>query len=160
MNIFVLYQDPILAAKHQIDKHIVKMPLETAQLLSSAFEPGEAPYKRSHYNHPSNKWCRESKENYLWLIEHGLGLGDEFKGRYGKEHKSVEVILWCKKNIKKLNFEKKELTDFAQAMPIEYKDPSAVKAYRNYYLGAKKDIASWKRNKPDWWVEIGAPSEN
>ena len=84
MNIFVLDYNPKRAAQMQCDKHVVKMPLETAQILCSAFEPGTAPYKRTHYNHPCSVWGRESKVNYKWLIEHGLALSDEYTYRYGK----------------------------------------------------------------------------
>lgn len=97
MNIFILSKDPIIAAQMQCDKHVVKMILETAQLLCSPFEKGEAPYKRSHFNHPSAIWTRENKSNYEWLITHGLALCEEYTFRYGKEHKSKQVILWCKK---------------------------------------------------------------
>ena len=53
MNIFILSEDPVDAAVAQLDKHIVKMPLETAQMLCAAYPVGVAPYKKTHYNHPS-----------------------------------------------------------------------------------------------------------
>ena len=65
MNIFVLDNDPFKAAEYQCDKHVVKMVLETAQLLCSAHET--APYKRTHYNHPCAIWTRSSLSNYMWL---------------------------------------------------------------------------------------------
>ena len=70
MNIFVLHKDPVVAAQMQCDKHVVKMLLESAQMLCSPFEPGSAPYRRSHYNHPCSKWARESSSNYQWLWDH------------------------------------------------------------------------------------------
>ena len=74
MNIFVLDKNPIRAAKMACDKHVVKMILESAQMLCSVQPEGTAPYKRSFYNHPCTKWVRESDANYDWLIEHGLAL--------------------------------------------------------------------------------------
>ena len=49
MNIFYVDSDPVIAAQQLVDKHVVKMPLETAQLLCSAFPQGAAPYRRNHY---------------------------------------------------------------------------------------------------------------
>ena len=93
MNIFVLDYDPVKAALFQCDKHIVKMPLETAQLLCSAFKDVSTPYKKTHLNHPCAKWARKSKHNYEWLILHGLALCDEYQYRYKKTHQSKKVIL-------------------------------------------------------------------
>jgi hypothetical protein len=96
LNIFVLDKDPEKAAKYQCDKHVIKMILETAQLLCSVFEPGQAPYKRTHYNHPSAVWTRASRANYMWLIEHGEALCYEYTRRYNKTHKSEFVFQWCR----------------------------------------------------------------
>ena len=154
MNIFVLDLDPNKAALAQIDKHIIKMPLESAQLLCSAFEPGIAPYKRTHYNHPCGVWTRQSCENFVWLAWHGLALADEYTFRYGKVHASRAVILWCLQNVERVQFDSTGLTPFAQAMPDEYKRADPVEAYRAYYRGAKAAIASWKpvRGQPEWWT--------
>lgn len=91
MNIFVLDYCPVKSAQMQCDRHVVKMPLETAQLLCSAYPNDNAPYKRTHYNHPCSIWARKSENNYLWPIEHGLALCLEYNFRYGKNHKSREV---------------------------------------------------------------------
>jgi hypothetical protein len=152
MNIFILSKDPHLAAQMQCDKHVVKMVLETAQLLCSAFPQGTAPYKRSHYNHPSATWIRESKQNYEWLITHGLALCDEYQFRYGKTHKSKEVILWCQKHYAKLKLPNIGLTAFKQVVKDNCLSPNAVSAYRKYYLQEKRAIAKWtKRAPPRWW---------
>jgi len=89
MNIFVLSSDPIEAAQMLCGKHVVKMPLESAQLLCSPYPKGAAPYRRTHYNHPCAVWARESLGNYLWLVEHGLALCDEFNSRYKKKNISA-----------------------------------------------------------------------
>jgi hypothetical protein len=153
MNIFYLHQDPSVAARYQCDKHVVKMTLETAQLLCSPFEPDQAPYKRAHYNHPSAKWCRESKSNYEWLLKHGFELCREYTRRYGKIHKSQDVIEWCELNYDNLIFEKEELTPMPQCMPEEYKSIDPVEAYRTYYLKDKIYFAKWNYSeKPEWWI--------
>lgn len=149
MNIFVLDNDPFKAAEYQCDKHVVKMVLETAQLLCSAHET--APYKRTHYNHPCAIWTRSSLANYMWLCEHGLGLAREYAFRYNKVHKSTEVIEWARLNMP--NILNLGLLPFAQAMPDKYKNPDAVTAYRNYYMNEKARLATWKySNAPAWYV--------
>jgi hypothetical protein len=151
MNIFVLDENPIAAAKFACDKHVVKMILESAQLLCSVHPEGTAPYKRTHYNHPCTKWTRESEHNYDWLISHAYALCLEYTKRYGKVHKSQQVIKWCDENRPKLP--QCGPTPFAQAMPEQYKNDDIVEAYRAYYLGEKKRFATWKTEIPYWFVE-------
>ena len=155
MNIFVLDYDPVKAAKMQCDKHVVKMSLETAQLLCSAFPKGKAPYKQTHVNHPCSIWCRNSKANYLWLITHGIALCDEYQFRYNKVHKSKKVILWCKKNIRTLKFQKKKKTHFALCFSERFKIGNAVQSYRKYYKTEKHTISAWKklRERPKWFYD-------
>lgn len=149
MNIFILDNSPEFAAKYQCDKHVVKMVLETAQLLCSAHET--APYKRTHYNHPCAIWTRSSMSNYDWLVRHGLALAREYAFRYNKIHKSTEVIEWAWQN--KPNILDLGLLPFAQAMPDQYKDPDAVVAYRNYYMKEKARLATWKFCDTPHWFE-------
>lgn len=155
MNIFFLDENPTMSARYHVDKHVVKMILETAQLLCSVHHvtdqvTAQVPYKLSHKNHPCAIWARESLSNYLYLCELGLELGKEYTYRYGKRHKSIDVINWCivnKPNIPDIGFTKP-----AMAMPDEFKVDSVVESYRNYYIGAKIDLASWKnREKPFWF---------
>jgi len=143
MNIFVLDTDPQIAARFMCNKHVVKMILESAQMLCSAFENGEAPYRRAYYNHPCTKWARESKANYEWLLAHAYELCDEYFLRYGKIHKSLDVIDWCDNHSHELNLPDIGLTTFAQAMPDEYKNDDVVQAYRDYYNGEKAYFAKW-----------------
>lgn len=156
MNIFILDLDVKKCAQYHVDKHVVKMILETAQLLCGVHWVTETlhsiPYKLSHKNHPCSIWSRESLSNYLYLCELGLELCNEYTYRYGKRHKSQDVIEWClvnKPKIKDIGF-----TEPAKAMPDEYKVKSVVESYRNYYMGAKSDFAKWKnREKPCWFEE-------
>lgn len=153
MNIFILDKDPVKAAQMQCDKHVVKMILETAQLLCSPYPSGIAPYKRTHYNHPCSIWVREAKDNYIWLYEHGKALLDEYTFRYGKHHKSAAVIDWCFNNMSQLNLPK-GFTEFKVCMPDELKKSCPVESYRNYYNISKASLAKWNngRNKPTWFT--------
>jgi len=154
MNIFYVNQDPVIAAQQLVDKHVVKMPLETAQMLCSAFSQGEAPYRRTHYNHPSTVWSRASYDNYMWLVAHGLALCDEYNYRYGKEHKSKSIINWCRDNVEKISFKQTGFSDPPQCIPDDSKDSDHVKAYQTYYNKHKSYIFSWKNRTPPEWINI------
>ena len=79
----------------------------------------------------------------------------EYTRRYGKVHKSIYAIEWCGKNYHRLNLPKTGLTPFAQAMPEEYKNDCAIKAYRAYYNGEKAYFATWKTRKtPEWFQPV------
>lgn len=153
MNIFYLDSNPTLCAKYHNDKHVVKMILETAQLLCGVHWVigKEAPYKLSHKNHPCSIWVRSSLENYLWLCELGLELCEEYTYRYGKKHKSQYIIEWClynKPTIPDLPF-----FEPPKAMPDDYKVKDVTESYRNYYIGAKRYFCVWKnREVPKWFV--------
>ena len=98
MNIFVVDEDPVVAAQQLCDKHVVKMILESAQMLCTvALEHGyeDAPYKKAHPKHPCTLWAGKSAENWQWLITHGLAMAEEYTRRYGRQHKSEAVIRWC-----------------------------------------------------------------
>jgi len=157
MNIFFLDYDVKQCAKDHCDKHCVKMILETAQLLCSAHHmtpqvTPQVPYKLAHKNHPCSIWVRESLSNYLYLCELGLELCNEYTSRYGKRHKSQDVIEWCITN--KANICDKGFTEPPKAMPEEYKVSDVVQSYRNYYNGEKIKFAKWKNGyKPVWLKE-------
>lgn len=152
MNIFILDRDTQLCAGYHLDKHVVKMPLESAQMLCTAviFHGGTAPYKQAHKNHPCSIWTRETRQNFLWLVDLGLELCHEYRFRYGKVHKCYHIINQCfrlSKHIPESSF-----TDFAQAMPDKYKCHDAVDAYRAYYIHDKASMAAWRdRDIPEWW---------
>ena len=148
MNIFYLHQSPYLSAKVQYNKHVVKMVLESAQMLCTAHhvygneeQKLNVPYKQAHLNHPSTIWTRQCRSNYRWLYLHMLALGNEYTERYGKIHRTIEK---CAKflNVPPVHIPKGEFTEPPQAMPDQYKVPGcSVTAYWNYYEGEKYTIA-------------------
>ena len=153
MNIFVLSIDPQEAAEWHVDKHVVKMPLESAQLLCTALGCNGflAPYKQAFVKHPCSIWATKTKSNFSWLCELGLALCKEFTYRYGGEHACEKVIRYCK-DVKFLMPEG-PLTSFAQAMPDEYKDSCPFKAYREYYIKGKAHLSTWKNRDKPWWYK-------
>jgi hypothetical protein len=153
MNIFYLDTDPRVCAEYHNDKHVVKMILETAQLLCGAhwMTGGFAPYKLSHKNHPCAIWVREDRHNYEWLCELGVALCEEYTHRYGKTHKSSEIIYWCIENPPHIPAVK--FTHPPLAMPIDYKVDCHIQSYRNYYMGEKRSFCKWTdRTEPNWFV--------
>jgi hypothetical protein len=153
MNIFVLDLDPRKCATYHSNSHVVKMILETAQLLCGVHHMtgSDAPYKLSHKNHPCAIWARECMENYVWLCDLGIELCKEYTYRYGKRHKSQDIIEWCMINLPNIE-EKGVLTPFKLAMPDECKVGDPVESYREYYNVFKKDFAKWKnRDTPKWF---------
>tara|TARA_Y100001973_G_C5179846_1_gene324179 strand:- start:359 stop:835 length:477 start_codon:yes stop_codon:yes gene_type:complete len=149
MNIFVLNTHPEKAAKMQHNKHVVKMVLESTQMLCSAFDPKHnPPYKKAYINHPCTVWARTSKENYEWLLLHALSLAIEYTYRYNKEHASEKVIGWCWNNYETLiDFPKQGKTTRPLAMPDIYKTDDVVESYINYYIGEKLTNAQWTRRQ-------------
>jgi len=152
MNIFVLDTNPKKAAEYHCDKHVIKMILETAQLLCGAcwMSGREAPYKLTHKNHPCAIWAREAVTNWAWLNDLGLRLCEEYTKRYKKVHKCESII----KNLEGPWLPSKARTPFPQAMPEQYRDPNPVTAYRNYYIYEKAYMARWdKLNNTPWWFK-------
>lgn len=141
MNIFVLDLNINKCTQYHVNKHVVKMILESAQMLSNChyYDDNTGPYKKIHYNHPCSIWVRSSKQNYKWLYCLFLSLLDEYTFRYEKIHKCsrlIDVLKICPDYISDL-----KLTPFAQAMPDKYKHRDIVTAYRQYYLGEKSFIS-------------------
>jgi hypothetical protein len=157
MNIFVLDQTASGSAEAQCDRHVVKMTLETAQLLSTAVNElgGSAPYKTTHRNHPCAVWARATLGNFNWLLCHGLALATEYTFRYGKVHKSQAVIEQCGELVKAFTFfTDPTMTQHPLTMPDRYKSACPVASYRDYYRHDKKQIAQWNKQRvqPAWWA--------
>lgn len=152
MNIFILDKEIEKCAQYHCDQHVVKMILESVQMLCTALnKKGFAtPYKSTHIKHPCVLWVEESLENFLWLKNLAIALNTEYRFRFERDtdHKSILVL----NQISNYNYDNRGLTEFAQAMPDKYKIPgNAVKAYRQFYLGEKMGFAKWtKRSAPGW----------
>lgn len=157
MNIFYLDPDPVIAARYHADKHVIKMILESAQLLSTTHHIAQSSqetldniYKPTHFNHPSTIWVRQSKANYLWLFSLFLALIDEYAFRFGKTHKSAELIPYLEKVPDALS--DALFSPPTPAMNEEYLvDGDSLLSYRNYYRLAKSHLFAWtKRERPEW----------
>lgn len=166
MNIFALDDGPINSAIWQHDKHVVKMTLEAAQMLSQAIRlrpdwleacpDPKALYGSTHVHHPCSKWVRHSEANLRWLIAHGLALADEYALRFGGRHASKRIIQIAEDTALALVPSVDPQSPFAMAMPDAYKDDDPVIAYRLYYLYEKCHVdTKWTRRDhlPDWLLD-------
>jgi len=169
MNLFILFDTPAEAAQAHCDKHVIKMILETCQMLYTAHwtaaypqllvksqkvlelpasledapkrKTGEPGYKKAHVNHPCTKWIRASLQNYMFACDLGIALGEEYKYRWHKKNKEHS----CEQHVRWLKANPPPLpaiglTRFAVAMDDVYKNSDdPIQCYRNYYLTAKKD---------------------
>lgn len=178
MNIFYLSTDPVQSAQWMVDKHVVKMILESAQLLCTAHRildgrmtAGKSKtgrnvkrfilddardavlYSATHVNHPSAIWARTAVENYNWLYEHFYALGQEYTYRYGKTHKCFQGDLSYMLQSPPFNLKQYDMTPMPSAMDDQYKistDP--IINYRNYYQYGKQRMHSWKNRQPPEWI--------
>lgn len=161
MNRFILDHNPEKAAMYHSDKHVVKMILEEAQMLSTAHhlsfsgiteDFASRIYKPTHKNHPCSVWVRQSEQNYLWALSLFAALCKEYSHRYGKIHKSFSLYPHLSQMPK--HMPSVGLTPFPQAMPDYCKRESSIEAYRVYYVMEKSGIAKWtNRSEPEWWNE-------
>lgn len=153
MNIFFLDKDPIEAARQYCDKHCIKIILEVAQMLSSAYPPGQSPYRHTHLNHPMSVWVRSNRGNFEWALRHGLALCREYTARYGRIHKTQEKLEWIQNNPPLL--ETGSFTNPPQCFGkyVECRSQDFVDGYRKYYQTAKRDIATWKNTQPPSWFK-------
>lgn len=161
MNIFYLSNEPEKCAQQHCDKHVVKMILETAQLLSNAHHMLDGDqvirpiYKLTHKNHPSAVWVRASATHYKWLWLLLVELCKEYTHRYGKVHKVerdglINTLKTPPQNISASPV----MSEPPPAMPDEYKSSDVIQSYRNYYRGAKRSFARWtNREVPTWFIE-------
>jgi hypothetical protein len=169
VNIFYLDADPAQAAFAHCDKHVVKMILEYAQLLSTAHHEFKSEYispnppiiddngqhislyKPTHRNHPSAIWVRQSPRHYSWTLACLYALSGEYTWRYGKTHKTTRLFPLLTNAPKTLRDCADTFSPPPQCMPDEYKHADTVQAYRNYYNGAKRSILKYtKREQPTW----------
>ena len=158
MNIFYLDRDPVIAAQMMCDKHVVKMILESAQMLSTAhricggntYADKVGLYKLTHMNHPSCKWVRADQHNYMWVYNHMIALMKEYTYRYGKHHTTERLIEPLRQPSTwrwGLNF-----IEPPQCMPEHCRGNDTVLAYQTYYILEKSNFATWKRrNTPEWF---------
>ena len=153
MNIFVLDEEVEKCAEYHCDKHVIKMILESAQMMSAVVRLNghDTGYKLTHKNHPCTIWARKSLSNYIWLKSLISLLNSEYRYRYDKSvnHKSFDMAM----SLPMPDLPVIGLTPFAQAMPEQYRNKNAVKAYRDYYNNEKSSFLTWTKRKTPKWID-------
>ena len=172
MNIFALDRNPRIAAEMMCDQHIVKMIVESIQMLSAVIDMnykdrykgadssppsqtlGLYGYPKSVCKHPCTLWLAESRGNYKWLIKHTRAMCLEYSKRYNKSHASEGLVMVCEAQEQYLDFLYHRKTEFVQAMPDQAKKKDPIKGYRNFYNLYKFAFARWQKTRPapDWYV--------
>lgn len=153
MNIFVTSKSPLTCAQEHCNVHVVKMILETAQLLSTAhveLDGTQVAYKATHKNHPSALWVRKERSNYLWAFDLFDALLDEYTYRTGKVHKSTDFREILSRPPENISERFGCLTHFPKAMPDEFKQKCVETSYQDY-LNAK--FAEWRSRERPMKVE-------
>ena len=179
MNIFYLNKEPWVCAEMHCDKHVCKMIVEYAQLLSTAHRvlDGEQYidnssgrrikrwkhpdlqmeknlYKASFINHPSAVWVRKSKDNYRYLSNLWYELSLEYEYRYKKVHETFKKLRFYL-SLYPINIDWHiGLTEMPQCIPDDVKTDNAIDAYRNYYVQYKKSFAKWTDRPTPKFMEV------
>ena len=175
MNIFFLSFDPKECACMHVDKHVVKMILESAQILCTSHrvldgkliiegrkkryrlpndEVDGRLYAATHVNHPSTKWTRQCAENYQWLFSLFMELLKEYTFRYQKSHACTALVPFLQHAPGNID----SSTPFEPpwpAMPDEFKIPGdSMASYRQYYNVGKRHLHKWKGRDVPLWITI------
>lgn len=158
MNRFVLHEDPNVAATHHCDKHVVKMILEEAQMLSSVHRrygsTDERLYRATHAKHPCTLWAGETAGNYRWAYSLLVALCREYTHRYGKQHATERLLSVLAEP--PVGLPDGPRTQWPQAMPDDLRGDDPIEAYRAYYVRDKAGFAKWtSRPVPEWYDHAG-----
>lgn len=158
MNIFVLDSNPATAAEMLCDRHVVKMIVESAQIMATVHHRygSLATYRSTHEHHPCTLWAGNSAHNYAWLLAHAKAMCCEYTARYGRKHKT-EYYVFGELHALPRGIPVVGQTPFAQAMPDQYRDIDPVLAYRRYYIGSKAEICKWTNRDVPAWFEYRMP---
>jgi len=176
MNIFVLHDDPEVCARYHVDKHVVKMIVESAQMLSTVMRERaniDFGYKSCYINHPCTRWAGETFGNWHWLLKLGIWLGREYTHRFGKRHATSDVLLGVRDHMHRMSNrlpvqyvpkfgpflacnnrgtvlgDDSGMSPFYACVSERFKKYDPVTAYRLYYYFQKVRLHKWtKRGVP------------
>jgi len=148
MNIFAVDHDPYVCAATLDDKRVVKMVMETAQLLSNALPAEDRPYRPTHLNHPCSIWVSSNQLHFDWALTLFKALSDEYTKRYGKYHQYLNDLgLFRKFSECEVKWLPEET--FTKCVPERFQHLPTFQAYKET-LAAK-----WAADKrtPTWYRE-------
>lgn len=164
MNLFYLDKNPKKCAEYHCDKHVCKMIVETAQMLSTAHHTNKNVsfalinnlYKPSYIHHPMTKWIGHTRGNYEYAHELLKYLLEQYTYRYKKTHACERLLSPLR--IKPRFIDSGGFYDPPQCMPEQYQitrtsEDFTVRAYRNYYISEKKQFAKWNHSIQPFWFK-------
>jgi hypothetical protein len=173
VNIFILDNDPLVAARMHCDQHVSKMHTEGIQMLVSMLQRynvlhdvrtvAGTIHRGGYANHPCTRWVGDSVENYKWTAKYVWALAVEHRRRFGKTPASMRQLYSVERAANTITdhvWLNTPQTPYALAMPDSYHGPDAVAAYRAYYIGEKSGMARWAKNvqPPTWYrAALGEP---
>lgn len=157
MNIFVLDLDPERAARYHCDKHVGKMAVEAAQMLSSAWHihVGRAPsgYALGYVHHPCSRWAARRRANYFWLHRLATALTEQHELRFGREPSATVDALDALRQPPETLRGAFRPSAFYPAVSDDLRDLPPVEAYRLFYARDKRRFAHWRLGAPHWWPD-------
>ena len=170
MNRFIIDHHPAAIAKSLCDQHIVKMPLEEAQMLSTAvrhhagdeYADDNNIYKTAYMNHPCTIWARECRENYVYAVVLLEAMSDEYTHRYGKVHKSSLLLPAFKSATEYVPANGEGLTAHPQCFSgfdqLKTNELWPITAYRRFYRVDKLKFARYNKGRemPHWLKQSAA----
>ena len=152
MNIFALDIDPFKSAMYMNDRHVLKMIVESAQMLSTISHSFgvHGPYRVTHPNHPCVAWAGATEGNWTWLYVHFIALLEEYAHRFNRTHACARHALALWEGGKPTEG---PLRPFVQCVPEELRGEDAIASYRRYYIERKQHLAGWTNRPIPWWWE-------
>ena len=162
MNRFIIEDTPHKIASSLCDQHVVKMPLEEAQMLCTALwhhAPDYAKehdlYKPVHQKHPCTLWAMENRLNYQWAFTLYDAMLSEYGKRYHKIHGASKHYTALFNGIKFVPDWKNFLTPHPQCFSghddLKTDENFPIEAYRKFYIVDKSRFARYKyTQKPTW----------
>lgn len=150
MNVFALDYSPAMAARYHCNKHVVKMIVETAQMLSTinrslGINEGYLP---THAHHPCVLQTASNRTTYMWVRTLGFELCKEYTRRYGKVHKTQAVL----ESLSIPVLPDGDTLNLPKCMPEIYHRQDLVDSYRAYYRGKQFMMSmAWPDGEvPEW----------
>jgi hypothetical protein len=182
-NVLYLDDDPVSAAQQHCDRHVTKMILEAAQILSTVWHTlhpeitvldwntptdntpprssawlraelcGQRIYQPQHHNHPCIQWVSLHGGSYVWLYRLGQALLDEYEYRWERLHACAPILRTLELVPPSLHDSMDTWTEAPTVMPSEFIRADAVSSYRQYYRKAKSHALNYTRRQPPEWVK-------
>jgi len=165
MNRFIIEKTPQEIASSLCDQHVVKMPLEEAQMLCTTLwhhAPEYAEendlYKPVHQKHPCTLWAMECRMNFMWATNLYVAMLQEYTKRYHKVHGASKhydaIFLGTKLIPNTTNFITPHPQCFSGHDDLKTDEFFPIEAYRKFYIVDKSRFARYNyTNKPQWLEE-------